>query len=382
MPLRNLPPVDIEGRLSTVESGLDAIDQPFIGASASVAGVAGLVPAPAIGQQNSLLRGNGTWYATGAYGLSFLALAAVGDAYSSLGLGSAAFLPAETFEPAGDYQPAGSYQTASAELSGLASLSSNGVVERTNAGTYATFAVGAFGKVLAATADALAGRTALGLGTAATTADTDYVKVTGDQTVGGKKTFTGYPTTVFSGNYSNFLVKGNLGAFLNFKSTSGASNNDTQFYATGGTASDNQGELQFYGSLFTYYSRVVISNSTASTSTTTGALVVGSGGIGCAGFFTPGDNVSIKIKRLNGTLNALPTTSTSAAHGLSASNIVGAICICKQNGNPSNGFAPGHSLTSANYAFSFNGTNIQIDLNASATTISGGQYEVLLMYRP
>lgn len=44
------------GRLTRVDKGTE-----FTGATASAAGKSGIVPAPAAGKQNALLKGNGTW---------------------------------------------------------------------------------------------------------------------------------------------------------------------------------------------------------------------------------------------------------------------------------------------------------------------------------
>ena len=51
--------VDTKGRVTSVANGSGAVN--FVGATASVAGTAGLVPAPAAGQQGAFIRGDGNW---------------------------------------------------------------------------------------------------------------------------------------------------------------------------------------------------------------------------------------------------------------------------------------------------------------------------------
>ena len=51
--------VDAKGRVTSVANGSGAVN--FVGATASVAGTAGLVPAPAAGQEGAVLRGDANW---------------------------------------------------------------------------------------------------------------------------------------------------------------------------------------------------------------------------------------------------------------------------------------------------------------------------------
>lgn len=49
------------GQIWATNISLKAVEKPMVGATSSVAGVSGLVPAPAAGKQNQFLRGDGTW---------------------------------------------------------------------------------------------------------------------------------------------------------------------------------------------------------------------------------------------------------------------------------------------------------------------------------
>jgi len=100
-----------------------------------------------------------------------------GDARTNLGLGDAATKNVGTTSgtvAAGDHAHASTYQPLDSDLTAFAGLSTTGLIERTGAGTAGIVTVTTAGKNLLDDADTAAQRTTLGLGTAATTASTDY----------------------------------------------------------------------------------------------------------------------------------------------------------------------------------------------------------------
>jgi len=91
--------------------------------------------------------------------------------------------------------------------------------------------------------------------------------------------------------------------------------------ANGGTGSATQNFVdltaaQTIGGIKTF------SDTTQSTSSTTGAVVV-NGGVGVVGFTTLGDNVSIKFKLITGTTAATQGGFANTAHNLVGSKIIG-----------------------------------------------------------
>lgn len=80
---------EISNRVKALESLLSV----FGGASASQAGTNGLVPAPGVGQQASLLRGDRTWQSTTATGLSLLNAANAAAGRSALSAAALTYAP-------------------------------------------------------------------------------------------------------------------------------------------------------------------------------------------------------------------------------------------------------------------------------------------------
>jgi hypothetical protein len=124
------------------------------------------------------------------------------------------------------------------------------------------------------------------------------------------------------------------------------------------------------GALHTFNGNgVAINNTTQSTSTTTGALVVSGGqavggNLNVGGFTSLGlGNVPLKRKYISGTSGATAGSLTNIAHGLDSTKIIGMSVLAKQTANV--GIPPGSISAGFEYGVVFNSTIVQIQLTAS-----------------
>ena len=139
----------------------------------------------AIATHNSVTTAHGI----SAFGATLVDDADAATARTTLGLGTAATSASGDFATAG-HNHSGVYQPADAELTAIAGLTSaaDSAPYFTGSGTAALMTVTAAGRAIIDDADASAQRTTLGLGTAATTAASDYATAaqgTDDRTASG-----------------------------------------------------------------------------------------------------------------------------------------------------------------------------------------------------
>lgn len=148
-----------------------------------------------------------------------------------------------------------SYQPLDTELTAFAALVSaaDKLPYFDGAGTMALADFTAFGRSLAAAADAAAGRTALGLGTAAVIADNTLVHIAGAETITGAKTFS---ADIIAATIRQAVETGGLtllggtsitqGPYIQMGGKDGGTSNDGNIISVATTESSASGESQWW----------------------------------------------------------------------------------------------------------------------------------------
>ena len=161
--------------------------------------------------------------------------------------------------------------------------------------------------------------------------------------------------------------------------------------ASGGTGSSTQNFVdlttdQNIAGIKTFSSPLVISNTTASTSTTTGALRISAGGgsvVGnwyVGGFTSLGDNIAIKVKRLTGTTASTEGGFTNVAtDGVALDKIVGFQCLV--NFQAGGYMGPNHvNFAGFQYDIYINGAFVILNSATNSESILSKPISILMFY--
>jgi hypothetical protein len=246
-------------------------------------------------------------------------------------------------------------------------------------------------------AKTLSGITTVSNATASTTAGTGALVVTGGAGIGGALNVTSYgkfsDSVIVSGAATNPAAgQGSLGV-------AGSALYISQLGTTAGAAHNAVINLTAYDSAIANGKSLVITsggvNVTASTAATTkssGALVV-SGGVGIGGAAvvnsiaaigagtagnTTGNHPYLACKLITGTTGAVGSVAT-AAHGITATTILGYTCIVDYTGN-GDSVSPAYNNAAYQFYLDVNATNVSVTLGASATAITSKTFKCLIWY--
>jgi len=242
-------------------------------------------------------------------------------------------------------------------------------------------------------AKTFSGLTAISNSTASTSSSNGALTVAGGIGIGANSTTNG--SFLFTGATALVPTTGGTGTLTHNPQQIGLLKQGT----TAGSSHDGEVQLNIQDSngvnssyLKVASAGVVISNTTASTSKTTGALKV-SGGLGVAGQAvvnaiaavgagtagnTSGNRPYLATKLITGTTGAVGSVTT-VAHGITATNILGYTCIVDYKGS-GDSVAPAYNNAAYQFYLDVNATNVSVTLGASATSITSKTFKCLIQY--